>query len=272
MDTVDKETFAYWVTHPHDIGAPNLARLEATAEAYPYCQITYTLMAKVGADSGSPRLTELIPLAAIHTLNRSALRHLIEGEFTWSESLLNRMTDLWPGSKSSDRPSAAPYGPGKSALPSDDPSGAEEAVSADDSSSAPPVDDRVITEKVIAEELTFKKLKPTSIPMIALLPLSKPQEDDRRKQQAIIEAFIKNDPRIGPIRNPPDGASTPTVDLSSRASTTPLGGLATESFAKILVKQGKLDKAIDIYEKLLLKNPEKRDYFAEKIREIREGD
>lgn len=269
MDTVDKETFAYWVTHPHDIGAPNLARLEATAEAYPYCQITYTLMAKVGADSGSPRLTELIPLAAIHTLNRSALRHLIEGEFTWSESLLNRMTDLWPGSKAPDRSSAASYGHGMPALPSDDPSGAEAASLIDGAASAPPVDDRVMTEKVIAEELTYKKLKPTSIPMIALLPLSKPQEDDRRKQQAIIEAFIKNDPRIGPIRNPPDGTSTPTIDLSSRASTPPLGGLATESFAKILVKQGKLDKAIDIYEKLLLKNPEKRDYFAEKIREIK---
>ena len=271
MDTVDKETFAYWVTHPHDIGAPNLARLEATAETYPYCQITYTLMAKVGADSGSPRLTELIPLAAIHTLNRSALRHLIEGEFTWSESLLNRMTDL--GRPSMDRPYTALSVPGKSALPSsaDELSGADEAAPADESASAPPVDDRVMTEKVIEKELTYKRLKPTSIPMIALLPLSKPQEDDRRKQQAIIEAFIKNDPRIGPIRNQPDGFSAPTVDLSSRASTPPLGGLATESFAKILVKQGKLDKAIDIYEKLMVKNPEKRDYFAEKIREIREG-
>jgi hypothetical protein len=274
MDTVDKETFAYWVTHPHDIGAPNLPRLEATAQAYPYCQITYTLMAKVGADSGSPRLTELIPLAAIHTLNRSALRHLIEGEFTWSESLLSRMTDLPPGHRPSDweaRNQAAAHGSGKSlpVAPFENRLGNTDEPIHDSQPSAPPVDDRVMSEKVIEEELTYKRLKPTSMPVIALLPLSKPQDDDRRRQQEIIEAFIKNDPRIGPIRSQPDGSATPPVDLSHRTAAASTGGVATESFAKILVRQGKLDKAIDIYEKLMVKNPKKSDYFAEKIRELK---
>ena len=272
MDTVDKETFTYWVTHPHDIGAPNLARLEATAKAFPYCQITYTLMAKVGADSASPRLTELLPLAAIHTLNRSALRHLIEGEFTWSESLLSRMTDfpaVHPSQDRNIRTQATPYGQerGTTFLR---PEAVDESTP-DSPPAAPPVDDRVMSEKVIEEQLTYKRLKPTSMPVIALLPLSKPQEDDRRRQQEIIEAFIKNDPRIGPIRNQPNEPSPPTVDLSQRPTAAPLGGLATESFAKILIKQGKLDKAIEIYEKLMVKNPEKRDYFAGKISEIREG-
>ncbi|MPR36331.1 hypothetical protein [Salmonirosea aquatica] len=274
MTTVDKETFAYWVTHPHDIGAPNLARLEATAQAYPYCQITYTLMAKVGADIASPRLTELLPLAAIHTLNRSALRHLIEGEFAWSDSLLNRMTDLSPGRHLSDRDSrtqAVSQGSGKpTLLPYEELSGTSETPVDDSLPSSPPVDDRVMSEKVIEEELTYKRLKPTSIPMIALLPLPKTREDDRRKQQEIIEAFIKNDPRIGPIRNQPNEQTTQTVDLSQRATAPPLAGMVTESFAKILTKQGKLDKAVEIYEKLMVKNPEKRDYFAEKIAELRE--
>ncbi len=275
MDAVDKETFAYWVTHPHDIGSPNLARLEATAQAYPYCQITYTLMAKVGADSASPRLTELLPLAAIHTLNRSALRHLIEGEFSWSDSLLSRMIDFPSARQSLDRNSrtqATSYGQGKaiSLIHPEDRLGATDEVISDSHSSAPPVDDRVLSEKVIAEELTYKRLMPTAMPVIALLPLTKPHDDNRRKHQEIIEAFIKNDPRIGPVRNQPDELSTPSVDLSQRPTTAPLMELATESFAKILIKQGKLDKAIDIYEKLMVKNPEKRDYFAGKISELRE--
>ena len=277
--TVDKETFAYWVTHPHDIGAPNLARLEATAQAFPYCQITYTLMAKVGADSASPRLTELLPLAAIHTLNRSALRHLIEGEFAWSDSLLNRMIDLPSGRQLMDRQpldrdsraQILPYGHGKTIplVPFEDRLGVPEDTASDSQASAPPVDDRVMSEKVIEEELTYKRLKPTSMPVIALLPLAKPREDNRRRQQEIIEAFIKNDPRIGPIRNQPNEPSAPALDFSHRATAAPLAGMVTESFAKILTKQGKMDKAIDIYEKLMVKNPEKRDYFAGKIAELR---
>jgi len=39
----------------------------------------------------------------------------------------------------------------------------------------------------------------------------------------------------------------------------------TEAMAEVLVKQGKLDKAIEVYEKLSLHNPSKTAYFAAKI-------
>jgi hypothetical protein len=45
-------------------------------------------------------------------------------------------------------------------------------------------------------------------------------------------------------------------------------GLASESLAEIYIKQGKLDKAIDMYRKLSLRNPQKNAYFARKIEEI----
>ena len=41
--------------------------------------------------------------------------------------------------------------------------------------------------------------------------------------------------------------------------------LASESLAEILIKQGKLDKAIEMYRKLSLRNPQKKSYFADKI-------
>ena len=41
--------------------------------------------------------------------------------------------------------------------------------------------------------------------------------------------------------------------------------LASEPLAEIMVKQGKYDKAIDMYRKLSLRNPQKKTYFARKI-------
>ena len=46
-------------------------------------------------------------------------------------------------------------------------------------------------------------------------------------------------------------------------------GLASESLADIHVKQGKYDKAIEMLQKLSLRNPEKSGYFARKIEEIK---
>lgn len=45
-------------------------------------------------------------------------------------------------------------------------------------------------------------------------------------------------------------------------------GLASESLAEIYIKQGKYDKAIEMYRKLSLRNPQKNAYFARKIEEI----
>jgi hypothetical protein len=43
---------------------------------------------------------------------------------------------------------------------------------------------------------------------------------------------------------------------------------ASESLAEIMLKQGKTDKAIEMYRKLSLLNPEKSSYFALKIKQI----
>jgi tetratricopeptide (TPR) repeat protein len=85
------------------------------------------------------------------------------------------------------------------------------------------------------------------------------------EQLAIIEQFIKKEPRIQPIRQ--GGPNVEIEDLSQR-STTLKGPLLTESYAKILSRQGRFDQAIEVYKKLLVKNPEKSTYFAEKIADL----
>jgi tetratricopeptide (TPR) repeat protein len=48
-------------------------------------------------------------------------------------------------------------------------------------------------------------------------------------------------------------------------SITKEDDLASESLAEIHAMQGKYDKAIEMYRKLSLRNPQKKAYFARKI-------
>lgn len=90
--------------------------------------------------------------------------------------------------------------------------------------------------------------------------------EKRKEQIALISRFTKKNIRLSSLSNPND-PETDLVDLSI-SSTQINDSMVSESFAKILVKQKKLREAIEIYEKLQLKYPDKKTYFADCIREL----
>lgn len=78
----------------------------------------------------------------------------------------------------------------------------------------------------------------------------------------LINRFLKVQPRLkSPVVLPTVQEQT---DLAARSTSVP-PALASESLAKILVKQGKKDRAIEIYEQLMVRQPEKSAYFADQI-------
>ncbi|WP_345225425.1 hypothetical protein [Hymenobacter koreensis] len=86
---------------------------------------------------------------------------------------------------------------------------------------------------------------------------------------ALIERFLKNQPRIKSSAARIPMVTEPQADLSVR-STSPPPSLASESLAKILVKQGKTARAIEIYEQLMVRQPEKKAYFAAQIDHLKQ--
>jgi hypothetical protein len=90
------------------------------------------------------------------------------------------------------------------------------------------------------------------------------EEDEYREltEQEIINKFLDANPRSINLKqaNP----NQPVYDLSAQNNTLSDDDM-TETLAQIMVKQGKMDKAIEIYCKLILKNPEKTPYFASRI-------
>jgi hypothetical protein len=88
----------------------------------------------------------------------------------------------------------------------------------------------------------------------------------RQLQSDLIDKFIIANPKIEPRK---DKSDAPNEDIS-KPFAEEKGGFVTETLARIYIKQGYYSRAIDIYEKLSLKFPEKSSYFASQIEKIKE--
>ena len=78
----------------------------------------------------------------------------------------------------------------------------------------------------------------------------------------LIDIFLKSNPKITP-----DDDHDYQVDLSESLQESP--DIATDTLAEIYASQGHIDKAIEIYEHLVLKYPEKHIYFAAQIERLK---
>jgi hypothetical protein len=110
-----------------------------------------------------------------------------------------------------------------------------------------------------SEWLQLSRLKPIE---------REPREAEEKKpldeKINLIDRFIEASPKITPVKGDP----SPWENLSRTTTETP--GLMTETLARVYVEQKKYAKAIQAYEILILKYPEKSVFFANRISEIKD--
>ena len=107
------------------------------------------------------------------------------------------------------------------------------------------------------EWLQLSRLKP-----IERKETSTEEDISRKKKLELIDKFIESNPKIPPVNK----ESNPII---SRAITEDKSYLMTETLAKVYLEQKKYQKAIQAYEILILKYPEKSSFFADRISDIK---
>lgn len=236
---MNKQEFIKLLQSPDNISAIDLKMLEDLAKTFPFCQAAHILIAKGNYDYGSMHTEQKIKKAALYTNNRKSLKHFIQkaGE----SSLLEQ-----PFSKKSI-----------SSNPEQLLKSVHQSFITTSVTSIPPLEETKQVDNKEQENKDYLDL----IDKEGTTPANSRISD-------LIDKFIKEDPTISPLKPEKSNLKDPVNDLSDK-SVIRFKSPVSETFANLLVKQGKIEKAIEVYEQLSLKYPEKKPYFASRIEELK---
>ena len=97
-------------------------------------------------------------------------------------------------------------------------------------------------------------------------PTNKPAlivDADKRKNKELIDKFIETSPKISAVKH--GVPYSVSFDLNAADNSS----LMTETLARVYLEQKKYQKAIQAYEILILKYPEKSSFFADRVSDIK---
>ena len=230
---MNKDVFSYLVAHPVNISLTDVKTFEVITNQYPYCQLAHTLLAKGYHTQYAEELAfEKIRHASAHALSRNGLRKLINGSFK------NEQVVSVQGKYESEYLYKFERNVNNQIFE------VEEKQQKD-------ISDRdILNNSVVVEDYFIDEIA-----------------QRRDLQSSIIDSFLTKDPGLIRTTKSQLEAMGKQEDLSS-GSVRLEKGIVTESYAKILTMQGRKDKATEVYEKLILKFPEKKAYFVSKIQEL----
>ncbi len=283
MNVVNKEAFYKLLQNPAHISPDGLESLEELVRVFPFCSLAHTLIAKSHYDQATMLASQKLRKAAAYAVNRSKLKKIITGNWPKPEQELGPPTLASP---LVDRPVTFEVQPEAEAVDAP-PAG---VVTELPQPEAPVAQEEELPFE-LPKELAFERLvAPLKKPVVPAaeeageepeepplllghlneddLPIEKFSRRTRKHiQREIIESFIRSEPRISSL-NIAEKESYTNRDLSER-STQPVE-IISENMANIYIRQRKYNKAIQMFEKLILKYPEKKENFAKRIEELKQ--
>ncbi len=241
---MDQRRLNELVVHPEKTDGQDVVEMGVVVARYPYFTVGQTLLAVGMMREGGAESNRQLKLAAAMSPDRNALR-----------KLCTQLPDEYVEEPVERQEKKTEVLPEKTLV-------IPEINLGDD------------TEQLNREFAVLEEKKKTIDEMMAIIEnkiaeleneKSKSKKEEKILTKAeIIDRFIADNPSISRPKkefyNPISAAQDSVVDQEN---------IVSETLATIYAKQGYFGKAISIYEKLILKNPEKSIYFAGQISELK---
>jgi hypothetical protein len=307
---VNKERFNHLLGHLNDVTNEDIKSLNELRKKYPFFQTPYVIVAKALKDLNHPKTDAFVKKAAVYSPDRAHLKKIITGELVFDneeEKVIEVNTvEIQEATVTEEVQVAAQKVEPNIELAKVEtpvePKKQVEAVVEKKTADAPPtltIPSSLAIPNTVEEEITQKHTAPAKLAKTdqinelerdlieirerkqRLAKLLNQQEEkveekkstgkkSSKSQVELIEKFIQNEPQFGKQKDHGQDSEYLQEDLATKKLKYQ-DEFATETLAALLFKQKKYERALDIYEKLSLKFPEKRTYFALQIQKIKES-
>jgi hypothetical protein len=243
---VNAAQFLYLMSKSDSLSQDELMQLKKVQENFPYFQIANVLIARSEFLEKETGNTPSLGFAAITSPDRIWLKSLIEKplKLAKQERVKPALLEIIEGDPVIDAAFA-------------------------DTTKEPQTS--IVNERDL-EEGVKPKPKRRKLPkddLIETIKRKEKKEVDSKKQEqnALIKAFSKASIKKATIKEIEANKNPENLALSS---TVINDSLVSEAYAKILASQGKNKLAKQLFEKLILKFPDKRTYFANLIEKLKD--
>jgi hypothetical protein len=272
-ETTDKKLnltdYTYLLNKPDTINERHAQTLDTVLNAFPYLQSARVLKLKHLYNQDSFNYNNALKVVAAYTTDRSILFDFITSDIFVSVQkglYEKKLAELMNMSVIESEEVIVEYKPSIDPLEQSILTSIKEATTSEE---------QKVSEKLaIGKPLEFSRNEKHSfqewLQLSRLKPIEreKPTKEtpsvdyEKMKKLDLIDKFIENNPKISPIaKDATVIAIEPIADDNSY--------LMTETLARVYLEQKKYQRAIQAYEILILKYPEKSSFFANRISDIK---
>lgn len=247
--SMTREQMLGYMENPALLNDKTLAELREILDEFPYFQTAWLLYTRNLLNEKNFRFENQLKICAIHATDRKVLYHLLNPVQTKDASVENASVNIQEV-KETLPPEPVPVQPlsQKDSLSNLNFDQLESSYLLEGSEAEPDTSLGQLVKDI--NETAGKCLKER-----------KPESDEQ-----LIDRFLKEHPTISADRS--GSVENMDSDQDEEDLSNENDEFITETLARIYIKQGLYQKAINAFQKLTLKYPEKSVYFARQIEEV----